>query len=62
MQFAAALRSFRARDWDAAEALLRQLGAAAPHTLYALYAERIRHFRAHPPPPDWDGVFTFDTK
>ncbi len=62
VQFAAALRSFRARDWEAAEALLRQLESAAPHALYALYVERIRRFRAHPPPPDWDGVFTFDTK
>ncbi len=62
VEFAEALRRYRFRDWDTAEALLGKLESAAPHALFALYVARIRHFRAHPPPPDWDGVFTFDTK
>ncbi|HEY7753816.1 MAG TPA: adenylate/guanylate cyclase domain-containing protein [Steroidobacteraceae bacterium] len=60
--FAAALARYRAADWDRAETLITELSAAAPHPLYQLYLGRIRHFRAAPPPPDWDGVFTFDVK
>lgn len=61
-RLAEALVAYRASDWDRAEALLSALDAAAPHRLYQLYLERIRHFRAAPPPADWDGVFVFETK
>jgi adenylate cyclase len=61
-RWAAALACYRARDWDGAEAITGELDAAAPHALYKLYLGRIRHFRAEPPPPDWDGVFTYDVK
>ena len=30
--------------------------------LYTLYLDRIHHFRENPPEPDWDGVFTHETK
>jgi adenylate cyclase len=30
--------------------------------LYDVYLERIAHFRAEPPPTDWDGVFVYTTK
>ncbi|SFM04301.1 CHASE2 domain-containing protein [Rugamonas rubra] len=59
----AALAAVRAQDWDQAERLLAELGAAAPERgLYALYAGRVAWLRAHPPGPGWDGVTTFDTK
>ncbi len=61
-RWAAALACYRARDWDGAETIAAELDAAGPHALYKLYLGRIRHFRAQPPPPDWDGVFTFEAK
>jgi adenylate cyclase len=61
-RFAEALSHYRARDWDAAETILAELSALDAQPLYALYLERVRHFRSNPPPADWDGVFTFETK
>ena len=61
-RFAEALAAYQARDWDRAETLVTELDAMTPHALYRLYLGRIRHFRASPPPPEWDGVFTFDVK
>ncbi len=61
-RFAEALSYYRARNWDAAETILEELSAADAQPLYALYLERVRHFRVNPPPADWDGVFTFETK
>jgi adenylate cyclase len=52
------LARYRAKDWDAAEALSREcekLNSARLERLYALYRERIAFFRITPPPPDWDG-------
>ena len=53
------LARYRAKDWDAAEALARecaQLNTARLDHLYALYRERIAYFRINPPPADWDGT------
>jgi adenylate cyclase len=61
-RFAEALAAYRARDWERAGTLITELDAMSPQALYRLYLGRIRHFQAHPPPPDWDGVFTFDVK
>lgn len=60
--FEAAFARYQAQDWDAAEAALHALNAHAPRTLYDIYLERIAHFRAAPPPADWDGVFVYTTK
>ncbi|HEY9145073.1 MAG TPA: adenylate/guanylate cyclase domain-containing protein [Thiobacillus sp.] len=60
--FEAAFASYQKQDWDAAETALRALNARAPRTLYDIYLERIAHFRAEPPPPDWDGVYVYTTK
>lgn len=57
-----ALHAYRAQDWDRADKLLLDLMHAQPHPLYTLYAQRIAHYRAQPPGPDWDGVTTFETK
>src|SRR5512139_176765 len=61
-EFEAAFASYQKQDWDAAETALRALNARAPRALYAIYLERIAHFRAEPPPADWDGVFVYTTK
>ena len=53
------LQRYRAKDWDAAEALRREcdtINTAGLHQLYALYRERIAFLRQNPPPPDWDGT------
>jgi adenylate cyclase len=60
--FEAAFASYQQRDWDAAEAALRDLNAGAPRKLYDIYLERIAHFRETPPPDNWDGVFVYTTK
>jgi len=60
--FEAAFAHYQAQEWDAAEAALHALNARAPRTLYAIYLERIAHFRSAPPPADWDGVFVYTTK
>ncbi|MBQ5946952.1 CHASE2 domain-containing protein [Massilia sp. ST3] len=59
----AALRLVRSQHWDAAQAALEALQAAHPaRGLYALYLERIAHYRRYPPGADWDGVTSFETK
>jgi len=60
--FELAFARYQARDWEAAESMLRALGARVPRPLYDIYLERIAHFRATPPPADWDGVFVYTTK
>jgi adenylate cyclase len=52
------LARYRAKDWDAAEALVHEcetMNGSRLDTLYALYRERIAYFRMNPPPPQWDG-------
>jgi adenylate cyclase len=59
----AALARVRAQDWDGAQEAVAALQAAHPQrALYALYLERIAHWRADPPGAEWDGVTTFETK
>ncbi len=60
--FEAAFASYQKQDWDVAEAALRVLNQRATRRLYEIYLERIAHFRATPPPADWDGVFVYTTK
>ena len=52
------LAKYRAKDWDAAEALSRECDSmdGGLDRLYALYRERIDVFRHNPPPPNWDGT------
>jgi adenylate cyclase len=58
-----ALGDYRARRWDEAEMILRELHRMRPgHGLYALYVQRVEEKRREPPPPDWDGVTAFDEK
>ncbi|MFA7348454.1 MAG: adenylate/guanylate cyclase domain-containing protein [Desulfurivibrionaceae bacterium] len=60
--FAEALRHYANREFDQAEEIILSLKQANPLQLYDLYLERIAHYKQAPPPPDWDGSFTFTTK
>lgn len=60
--FEAAFAHYQQQAWDAAETALRELNARSPRKLIDIYLERIAHFRAEPPPADWDGVFVYTTK
>jgi adenylate cyclase len=61
--FEAGLAAYRARDWDGAEAAFAAALTECPGDPPALvYRERIAHLRNQPPPANWDGVWTFETK
>ncbi len=62
-RFHKALEFYRKQRWDDAEKLVKTLQYSNPDAkLYKIYLERIAHFRAKPPGPNWDGVFVFTTK
>jgi adenylate cyclase len=57
------LRMYRAQQWDMAELNFVNLERMSRSPgLYRTYAERIAHFRQHPPAADWDGVFDHMSK
>jgi adenylate cyclase len=61
----AMLAAYRKRDWAGAEARIqacRAQGVRALDGLYDLFVARIAAFKLAPPPEDWDGVFTAETK
>ena len=61
-----ALAAYRLQHWDESEAHLLSLQSAYPAssftTLYRQLGWRIERHRHRPPPADWDGAHTFDTK
>jgi adenylate cyclase len=50
--------AFQTRNWDRARNLVAQCRALseANSVLYDFYAERITHYEANPPRPDWTGA------
>jgi len=61
--WSAALRMYRAQDWDGAEMQLRRLKAMDDgDELYDIFLERVADYRVNPPGADWDGVYKFETK
>ncbi len=61
--FNQALEQYFAKDWDAALAIMDQLASAHPQDqLYALYVERLRNFKHHPPAANWDGTYIHTSK
>ncbi|MCS7070240.1 MAG: adenylate/guanylate cyclase domain-containing protein, partial [Anaerolinea sp.] len=59
----AALKAYRAQDWDQCDMLLLNLArAGAKKYLYELYAQRVASMRLLPLDPDWDGATNFETK
>jgi adenylate cyclase len=62
-RFEAALELYRDQDWQGAEDILKELQAEEPDSgLYGLYLQRVNSFRSSPPPADWDGVYTHESK
>jgi adenylate cyclase len=61
-----ALASYRLQHWDDTQTRLQGLLTAFADTqfagLYRQLGERADHYRATPPPADWDGAHTFDSK
>ena len=61
-----ALAQYRLQHWDDAQAELRRLRSVDPNSWLAGLAqrldERIAELRRTPPPADWDGAYTFDSK
>ncbi|MHA1598788.1 MAG: adenylate/guanylate cyclase domain-containing protein, partial [Alphaproteobacteria bacterium] len=61
--FAAALEAYRGQRWDDAEAAFGDCLRVIPDDPPSgVYLDRIAHLRNHPPAPDWDGVWVFDSK
>ncbi|HXC27065.1 MAG TPA: adenylate/guanylate cyclase domain-containing protein [Stellaceae bacterium] len=58
------LSAYRMQNWVDARAAIAECRAYDPALagFYDLYAERIGYFETNPPGPDWDGVFTAETK
>jgi adenylate cyclase len=57
------LRAYRAQQWDQVEVNLINLQRMNPECeVYKMFAERTAGFRRTPPPPNWDGAWTFDEK
>ena len=61
-----ALTAYRHQHWSEAQTLLNGLRGRIPSSpldaLYRQLAERIDRYRSTPPPPDWDGVYNFESK
>lgn len=59
------LAAHRRQDWQEAKSLLaqcRDLDDGWVEGVYELYGARIETLQADPPGPDWDGVYTADSK
>jgi adenylate cyclase len=60
------LARFRKQDWDGALELInrcrKSVNGFEVAGLYDMYEERIEAYRAEPPGPDWDGVYTAESK
>ncbi len=60
--FAKALDYYANQKFQEAVEIIRSLNEAKPMMLYNLYLDRIAHYQKEPPPPDWDGSYTFTSK
>ena len=60
------LTCYRLQDWSEAQAHLTSLQDRFDRSpllgLYQQFSGRIHHYRSAPPPADWDGAHTFDSK
>ncbi len=63
IRFEAALKMYRSQDWEGADNTLQELQTEEPgSSLYGLYRQRVKLFRSNPPPADWDGVYSHESK
>jgi adenylate cyclase len=61
----AMLDALRCKEFERAEGLIgecRALGIASLESYYRTYLARIEQYREEPPPADWDGAYTAETK
>ena len=62
-QFEAGLRAYRAQRWEDAIGRFAQVLEAMPGDQPSrLYVQRCKSFMTRPPPLDWDGAYTMQTK
>jgi len=61
-RFEEGLVKYRSQDFTAARAIFDDLVASHGDGPSRLYAERCAEYIAHPPPGDWDGVYTAKSK
>ncbi len=58
-----ALGHYFRQQWDDALTLMQQLHQSYPDKkIYSLYIDRIKQFKEHPLPADWDGIYAHVTK
>lgn len=62
VQWQQALNEYRQQRFTEAKSELAILNRKAPQPLYQLYLERTDQFLVTPPPADWDGCFTHQSK
>ena len=55
-----AFRRYEARDWEGALEAIAGLPDTDPVRRHM--SERYHHYQAEPPPPDWDGAYTMESK
>jgi len=60
-EFHKALRLFRDRQWQAAEAIFSKLAAAGDPPAQ-LFTKRCITYTENPPPTDWNGIYVMQTK
>jgi adenylate cyclase len=58
--FAEGLEEYKKRLWDRAELHFGSIASIDPPS--RTYLERCQHYKTHPPPENWDGVFTQASK
>lgn len=61
-RFDAAIACYLARDWDAAIAGFDSALELHEDSVSRLYKGRCEHWKEHPPPDDWDGVWVMQSK
>jgi adenylate cyclase len=64
-RFEALLEEYRSQNWAAALAVCKDLkGALNPElaSLAEMFRVRIEQFQSSPPPEDWDGIYSAETK
>lgn len=60
--FARFMEEYHNRNFERGAAIINELHENHPSKLYCLYRDRVRKFQETPPPPEWDGSFTFTNK
>jgi adenylate cyclase len=62
LRFEQTIALYQAGNFKEAQFVIKELHRETPRKLYSLYLQRLEMFRRMPPPPDWDGCFSMDSK